>query len=114
MLLLGRQRQKTCQTLDRRAFVQAGASTILGLSLADLLRFQAQGMPAAGPARSILLLWLWGGPAQLDTWDPKPNAPAEFRGPFSPIPTRVTGIRISELFPQVARMTDRLAIVRSL
>jgi Protein of unknown function (DUF1501) len=114
MLLLGRQRQRTCQTLNRRAFVQAGASAVLGLSLADLLRLKAQGTPAAGPARSILLLWLWGGPAQLDTWDPKPNAPAEFRGPFSPIPTRVTGVRISELFPQVARMTDKLAIVRSL
>lgn len=114
MLLLGRQRQLTCQTLDRRAFLQAGASTVLGLSLADLLRFQAQGTPVAGPARSILLLWLWGGPAQLDTWDPKPNAPAEFRGPFAAIPTRVPGVRVSELFPQVARMTDKLAIVRSL
>src|SRR5436189_3408998 len=114
MLLLGRQRQKTCQTLDRRAFVQAGASTILGLSLADLLRFQAQGMPAAGPARSILFLWLWGGPAQLDTWDPKPNAPLEFRGPFASIPTRVTGTRVCELFPKVAGLADRFALLRSL
>src|SRR5882672_5171124 len=114
MLLLGQQRQHTCQTLDRRAFVQAGASTVLGLSLADLLRSKAQGTPATAPARSILLLWLWGGPAQLDTWDPKPNAPQEFRGPFAPIATRVPGFRICELFPEIARLTDRLAVVRSL
>src|SRR5438552_3076146 len=114
MLLVGRQRQRTCQTFDRRAFLQAGASTVLGLSLVDLLRLRAVGKPANGSARSVLLLWLWGGPAHLDTWDPKPNAPQEFRGPFAPIATRVPGFRICELFPEVARLTDRLAVVRSL
>src|SRR5688572_8699833 len=99
MLLIGRQQQHTCQTLNRRAFLQAGASTVLGLSLADLLRLRARGTPAHGPARSVLLLWLWGGPAHLDTWDPKPNAPLEFRGPFGPIATRVPGVRVCELFP---------------
>ncbi|MBI1917585.1 MAG: DUF1501 domain-containing protein [Planctomycetes bacterium] len=114
MLLLGRQRQRTCQTFDRRAFLQAGASTVLGLSLVDLLGLRAAGKPVNGSARSVLLLWLWGGPAHLDTWDPKPNAPQEFRGPFAPIATRMPGFRICELFPEVARLTDRLAIVRSL
>src|SRR5215207_7405026 len=114
MLLVGRQRQRTCQTLDRRAFLQAGASTVLGLSLAALLRLKAQGKPAHGTARSVMLLWLWGGPAQLDTWDPKPNAPQEFRGPFAPIATRVPGLRVCELFPQVAAVADRVAVVRSL
>jgi Protein of unknown function (DUF1501) len=114
MLLLGRQRQRTCQTLNRRAFLQAGASTVLGLSLADLFRLRAQGSPVTGSARSVLLLWLWGGPCHLDTWDPKPKAPQEFRGPFSPIATRVPGLRVCELFPQVAALADRLAVVRSL
>jgi hypothetical protein len=114
MLLVGRQHQRTCQGIDRRAFVQAGASTVLGLSLADLLRLRAAGSGTTGPARSVLLLWLWGGPSQLDTWDPKPGAPADYRGPFAAIPTRVPGVRVGELFPQIARMTDRLAIVRSL
>src|SRR6266540_3525453 len=114
MLLVGRQRQRTCQTLDRRAFLQAGASTVLGLSLVDLLRLRAAGKPANGSARSVLLLWLWGGPAQLDTWDPKPAAPLEFRGPFSSINTRVPGMRIGELFPQVARLADRYTLIRSL
>jgi hypothetical protein len=114
MLLIGRQRQRTCQGLDRRAFLQVGASSVLGLSMLDLLRLKAQGSAMAGSARSVLLLWLWGGPAQLDTWDPKPNAPADYRGPFAAIPTRVTGVRISELFPQIASITNKLAIVRSL
>src|SRR6266540_6917942 len=114
MLLVGRQRQRTCQTLDRRAFLQAGASTVLGLSLVDLLRLRAVGKPAHGSARSVLLLWLWGGPAHLDTWDPKPDAPIEFRGPFSPIATKTTGVRIGELFPQLARRSDAFAIIRSL
>lgn len=114
MLLVGRQRQHTCQTFSRRAFVQAGASAVLGLSLADLLQLRALGTPASGSVKSVMLLWLWGGPAQLDTWDPKPNAPSEFRGPFSSIPTRTPGVRFGELFPQIAQCSDRLAVVRSL
>jgi uncharacterized protein (DUF1501 family) len=115
MLLLGRARQRTCQGMSRRAFLQIGGSSALGLSLADLLKMRAvTGSAPAGPARAVIFLWLWGGPSQLDTWDPKPNAAVEFRGPFAPIPTRVTGVRICELFPQVASLTDRLAILRSL
>src|SRR4051795_759707 len=114
MLLLGQHRARTCQGLTRRALLQVGASTVLGLSLADLLRLRAEGAGTAGPARSVLLLWLWGGPAQLDTWDPKPGAPLDFRGPFGSIPTRVTGVRFCELFPQVAGRADKLAVIRSL
>src|SRR5438445_540493 len=115
MLFIGRQRQRTCQGWTRRAFLQAGASTVLGLSLADLLRLRAQGGESpSGPAKSVLLLWLWGGPAQLDTWDPKPNAPLEYRGLFSPVATKVPGLRICELFPQLARAADTFAVLRSL
>ncbi|MCI0463510.1 MAG: DUF1501 domain-containing protein [Gemmataceae bacterium] len=115
MLYLGEQPQRTCQGLTRRAFVQAGASAVLGLSLADLLRWQARGgTPVTGSARSVLLLWLWGGPAHLDTWDPKPNAPLEFRGPFSPIATRTPGVRLGELFPQIASLSEMYTIIRSL
>ncbi len=113
MLLLGRQRSRNCQGPTRRAFVQAGASTVLGLSLADLLRGRAAGNPVHGTAKSVVLLWLWGGPAQLDTWDPKPDAPLEYRGPFQAIPTKVPGVRVCELFPQVARRLDRVALLRA-
>jgi hypothetical protein len=114
MLLLGRQNHRTCQGVHRRAFLQIGASTVLGLSLADLLRLRSLGTPAEGRARSVILLWLWGGPSQLDTWDPKPAAPLDYRGPFAAIPTRVAGTRIVELFPQIADLADEFSILRSL
>jgi hypothetical protein len=114
MLFLGRQWQRTCQGMTRRALLQAGVSTVLGLSLADLLRLQAKSGAPAGSAKSVLLLWLWGGPAQLDTWDPKPNAPLEFRGPFSSIATKTSGLRICELFPQLAKVSDTFTVLRSL
>src|SRR5579871_1155562 len=113
MLLLGRHRSRNCQGPTRRAFVQAGASTVLGLSLADLLRGRAAGNPVHGTAKSVVLLWLWGGPAQLDTWDPKPDAPLEYRGPFQAIPTKLPGVRVCELFPKVAQRLDRVAILRA-
>ena len=84
---------------------------MLGLSLADRLR---AGAPTAGSAKSVILLWLWGGPSQLDTFDPKPNAPLEYRGPFSPIATKTVGLRITELFPQLAQLSDKFALVRSM
>jgi uncharacterized protein (DUF1501 family) len=115
MLFIGQQRQRTCQTLTRRAFVQVGGSTVLGLCLADRLRLEAQGAASAeGSARSVILLWLWGGPSQLDTWDPKPAAPLEYRGPFTSIATKTPSIRISELFPRIARISDQFAILRAL
>jgi hypothetical protein len=115
MLLVGQHRTRTCQGISRRALLQVGASTVLGLSLGDLLRARGGPSPSGqGSARSVMLLWLWGGPAQLDTWDPKPAAPLEFRGPFSAIATRTPGVRFCELFPLVARRTDRIAVLRSL
>jgi len=113
MFLVGRQTARTCQTLTRRAFVQVGASTVLGLSLADLLK-QRAAADTPGKVKSVVLLWLWGGPSQLDTWDPKPNAPLEYRGPFGTIPTRIPGVRFCELFPKIAALTDKIAVIRSL
>jgi hypothetical protein len=114
MLLLGRGRQRTCQGMTRREFVQIGASSVLGLSLADLLKLRASNTYQVGSARAVIFLWLWGGPSQLETWDPKPNAPLDFRGPLASITTRTPGIRVGELFPQIAGIQDKFAIVRSL
>lgn len=113
MLFVGRQTQRTCSTLHRRAFLQAGGSSVLGLSLADLLRARAAGQNP-GSAKAVILVWLWGGPSQLDTFDPKPNAPLDYRGPFAPIPTRTPGVRFGELFPQLAARSDKLAVLRTL
>jgi uncharacterized protein (DUF1501 family) len=112
MLLVGRQTARTCTGIDRRAFLQVGASSVLGLSLAGLLRVHAAS--SAGRAKSVVLLWLWGGPSQLDTFDPKPNATLDYRGPFGTIPTRIAGVRFCELFSKIAAQTDKLAVIRTL
>jgi hypothetical protein len=115
MLFLGQQRQHTCGGWTRRAFLQVGGSTVLGLTLADLLRLRAEASAGgSGSAKSVLLLWLWGGPAHLDTWDPKPDTPIEYRGPFASIATKVNGVRVAELFPQIAEVADQFSIIRSL
>lgn len=96
----------------RRDILRAGA--VGSLSLSTLL---SQRGVAAGPeptARACILLFMWGGPSHLDTWDPKPNAPTEVRGPFASIPTRVPGLRISEHFPRLAKLADQYAVVRSM
>jgi uncharacterized protein (DUF1501 family) len=113
MLLIGRRVTHTCAGINRRAFLQVGASSVLGLSLADLLRVRANGSNHA-KAKAVILLWLWGGPSQLDTFDPKPHATLDYRGPFGTIPTRISGLRFCELFPQLAKLTDKLAVLRTL
>ena len=99
-----------CDGLRRRDFLHAGALTALGLSLGDLFRLQAQEKPKDV---NCILLMLIGGPSQLDTWDLKPGAPAEIRGPHRPIKTNVPGIEISEIFPRTARHADKFSLVRS-
>ncbi len=105
-----------CQGVSRRAFLQAGSLTLGGLALESLTL--PRSLPAAEPtkpakARSIVLVWLWGGPSQLDTFDPKPHAPAAYRGPFSTIGTRTSGIRFCELLPQLAQRSNRFSLVRT-
>jgi uncharacterized protein (DUF1501 family) len=104
---------RECTGLSRREFLRVGALTAgaAGLSLADLGWLQGAGSP--GKDINCIILFLIGGPSQLDTWDPKPLAPEDIRGPFRPIATNVPGIQISEHFPLMARMADRYAILRS-
>jgi len=106
------------RSISRRQALRAGSLGLLGLGLPDLLSCkspaQASTSGSFGRAKACILLFMWGGPAQQDTWDPKPGAPAEFRGDFSPISTKVPGIHICEHFPLLAQRTDKLAIVRSM
>jgi len=95
---------------SRRWFLQTGLAGVAGLALPDLLRCRATG---AAPRKAVILLWLSGGPSHLDTWDPKPDAPGEVRGPFGSIATRVPGVRVCEHLPLQASLMDRLALVRS-
>src|SRR4051794_379487 len=105
-----------CDGISRRNFLGLGAS-FLGLGLADVLRLR----PAAAERRqhsgksnkSLIVFWTHGGMSQQDTYDLKPDAPAEFRGPYRPIATTAPGIRITQRFPRQARVMNRLSLVRS-
>src|SRR5207244_2651797 len=81
--------------------------------LADVLAARAAAETQAA-GTSVILFWMWGGPSQLETFDPKPDAPSEYRGPFRPIATRVPGMDVCELFPQLAQIADKTSLVRSL
>jgi hypothetical protein len=108
-----------CDGLSRRELLRIGGLSTLGLSLPTLLRAREDSSrtnndPTFGKAKSIIYLWLQGGPPQHETFDPKPMAPAEIRGPFQPIQTNVVGTHFGELLPRTARIADKLAVVRSL
>src|SRR5213594_1003255 len=101
-----------CDGMKRRDFLHAGSLAFLGLSLSDWLTLQALG--AAGEKDvNCIMLFLVGGPSQLDTFDMKPNAPAEIRGPYRPIKTKAPGLEICEVFPRTARQADKFSLVRS-
>jgi uncharacterized protein (DUF1501 family) len=110
--LEGKKGVPTCDGLTRRDFLRAGALSAgaVSLTLADLADLQGG---AAGDERSCILLLLVGGPGQLDTWDPKPHAPAEVRGPFRPIATAAPGVQVCEHFPRLAGLAGHVALVRS-
>src|SRR5947209_2191749 len=117
MLTIWGRRQRYCDGISRRNFLRIGAFGA-GLTLADVLRARAAAQPggAGRPTnqKSAIMIYLPGGPSHMDMWDLKPEAPAEFRGEFRPIPTNVPGVQICEHFPLQARMWDKLAVVRSL
>lgn len=108
-----------CDGLTRRDSIQLGALSALGLNIGSFLPLQnASAMASpnaiAPKAKSCILIWLDGGPTHLDTFDPKPDAPVEIRGPLSSIKTNVTDIRLNECFTQTAKLMDKVAIVRSM
>jgi len=114
MIEFGHETVRTCDGPSRREFIQIGSASFLGLSLTSL--FAAQRSMAEGAAdngMSVILVFLWGGPPHQDTFDMKPDAPAEIRGTFKPMKTNVPGIQICEHLPMLAGMVDKYTIVRS-
>src|SRR2546421_647273 len=101
-----------CDGLSPRDFLHAGALAPLGLTLPSFLGAKARGAVQDKDVNCILL-FLVGGPSQLDTWDPKPDAPAEVRSPFKPIDTNVPGVRVTEVFPRMARHADKFSLIRT-
>src|SRR5262249_55701108 len=102
--------------LDRREMLRVGGLSLAGLSLPLLLerRARASAVKSFGQAKSCILLYLSGAPSQLDTFDPKPDAPEDIRGEFRTIPTSLTGVRFSELLPRAAKWMNRIALVHTL
>jgi hypothetical protein len=99
--------------MRRREFLRVGTLALGGLGLSDLLKARAAiGQPH--PDTTVILFWMWGGPSQLETYDCKPDAPSEYRGPLRPIRTTVPGLDICEVFPLQAKLGHRMSLVRSL
>jgi hypothetical protein len=112
--------KRFCDGLTRRDLLHIGALSPLGLSLAawaEAKPFASHIPPDAsgfGKAKRCILLYLWGSPSQLDTFDPKPDAPLEVRGEFGSIPSSLPGVRVGEVLPRIARLLDRVTVLRSL
>jgi hypothetical protein len=109
MFDIGSFRAATCKGIGRRSFLKWGASVPAGLALGSSGLVQA----AESKAKSVIFVWLWGAPSHIDTFDPKPNAPTQYRGPFSTISTKQPGVYYSELLPRLAARSDRFSLIRS-
>jgi hypothetical protein len=105
-----------CESFHRRDFLKVGTAGMIGLSLADLLQAEAQATPGqrGTKAKSVILVWLAGGPATIDMWDLKPDAPDGIRGEFKPVGTNADNIQISEHLPKMAQVMNLCTVVRSL
>lgn len=112
--LTGKGSITTCDGITRRDFLQAGTLGALGLTLSRYSALRALGAVAKGKdERSAIMIFNLGAPSQLDTWDMKPDAPREIRGPFNPIKTKSPDIQISEIFPLHAKLADKFSLVRT-
>lgn len=107
--------KQACGGWTRREMLRLGGLSLLGMTFPEVLRAEAQlsARPVKGQARSVILLYLFGGPAAQETFDPKPDAPSEFRGEFGSIPTSVPGVHFCEYLPRMARWMNRSTLIRS-
>src|SRR5437762_12213203 len=112
---------RTCEGWSRRELLRVGGAGLLGLNLPEFLSWKASAAAkvelkgkAFGAAKSVIMLYLQGGPSHIDIWDPKPNAPSNVRGDFKPIKTKVPGIEVSEVMPMLADQMDKVTLIRSM
>ena len=111
--VLGHRSHRHCDGVPRRSFLKAGSLGLAGLTLADVLKAE-QAAGAGASQKAVINIHLDGGPPQMDLIDPKPEAPSEYRSPFSSIPTVIPGFHVSELLPKVASIANELVFLRSL
>ncbi|MFN0196758.1 MAG: DUF1501 domain-containing protein [Planctomycetaceae bacterium] len=115
MLSIQGSSQRVCSGMTRRATLQAGGAGLLGLSVPQLLAAEHAESPFVnGRAKSVIFLYLFGGPSQLETWDMKPDAPIGLRGPFRPIASRTPDLRICEHMPRMAQLSDKFCVIRTM
>lgn len=112
MLRIPASHQKHGPLSTRRGFLQVGSAGLAGLSLANLPKLAAAGA-IPRKQKSVILFWLSGGPGHMETWDPKPFAPREYRGPFGALRTNVPDVMLGELMPEQAKIMDQLAVIRT-
>ena len=113
---------KMCDGYSRREFLRVGGATLFGLSLPQVLSLQAMASPDSpfagskgfGASKSVILLFLQGGPSHIDIWDPKPDAASNIRGDFKPFKTNVYGIQLTEVMPLLAKQADKYTLIRSM
>src|SRR5262249_12781452 len=105
-----------CDGMSRRNFLQLGVAGMAAVGLPRLLRAKEESARSLGVTKntSVILIWLDGGPSHMDLYDMKPDAPAEYRGIWKPIRTKVPGFDVTEMFPKQAKVTDKFSMVRSL
>jgi uncharacterized protein (DUF1501 family) len=121
LVIPGQAGRATCDGMSRRELLRVGGSALLGVSLANIFALQkaqakkqAGGGPGFGKAKSVILLYLQGGPSHLDLWDPKDNVPANVKSVFKAIDTKVTGCKFTELLPKLAKVNDKFTLLRSM
>jgi len=114
MLTIYGEKQRFCDGVSRREFLRIGGMALGGLTLVDFLAAEARASQKIPAHKAVIIVYLPGGPPHQDTFDLKMDAPSEIRGEFKPIDTSVPGIQIGELLPKMAKMMDKLAIIRSL
>src|SRR5262249_20570984 len=107
MLRIVGSRGTDCTGVTRRSFLQAGILGLGGFTLSDLFRAQSAQAAPSKKKNNVILMWMSGGPGHMETWDPKPDAVDQYRGPFGAIPTSLPGIQFGELCPEEAKIADR-------
>src|SRR5207245_8994463 len=123
LVIPGQPGRDTCDGITRRDLLRVGGSALLGVSLANLFQLQEAsaksseakyGGPGFGKAKSVILVYLQGGPSHLDLWDPKDNVPDNIRSAFKAIDTKLPGIKVTEILPKFAQVLDKLTLIRSM
>src|SRR6516162_2418898 len=119
--ITGRPWKDTCDGLTRRELLRVGGASLLGLSLANVLRVEKamagggqEGSPGFGKAQNVILIYLQGGPSHLDLWDPKDNVPDNVKSVFKPIATKLPGVQFTEILPKLAQVNDKFTMIRSM